>query len=277
MDPADAPLGWPVGVYNPVKKYHSTPYPEISPSLPALSSRGKKVLITGGGAGIGLAISNAFATAGASKITIIGRTLSSLESIKASIEERASGTKVTIYAASLTDYAAVTAMFNAERAAHGEFDIVVLCAGYLQSAGSALAVTNEDYANSFDLNVHANINAVRQYLKVPSTPEKPKTIVDISTSVTHAPSPVMAIYHVTKSAFSYYMAQLDLEFRDAGLKIFSVHPGTVWTGMALRAGLKETDLPFDHGMGILSADNLWEHILIIKYSGPSWSICCLGC
>ena len=38
------------------KKWHSEPYPYISPTRPELSARGKNVIVTGGGTGIGNAI-----------------------------------------------------------------------------------------------------------------------------------------------------------------------------------------------------------------------------
>lgn len=55
------------------KIFHHEPYDEISPSRPDLSVKGKSVIITGGGTGIGKAIAKAYAQAGASSIAIIGR------------------------------------------------------------------------------------------------------------------------------------------------------------------------------------------------------------
>lgn len=247
-------LGWPTGGYSPIEKYHSQPYAAISPTLPALSAVGKNVLITGGGSGIGFAIMKAFATAGASHITIIGRTATLLESAKLSIESFAPMTNISTYAISLTDHDAVKSMFASERSLYGEFDVVILCAGYLHTMGSALDISDEDYHNSFDLNVHGNIHLTQQYLQVKPTIEKPKTVVDISSGAVHNHTLIMATYAITKIAFSTYLSHLDLEFRDVGLRTFSVHPGSVYTGMPQRAGMKESDVPFDHGMFRLVTD-----------------------
>ncbi|CAI6335586.1 unnamed protein product [Periconia digitata] len=64
------------------KTYHHTPSPTISPSRPALSASGKSILITGGGAGMGVQNALAFAEAGASHIALLGRRLEPLLSTK---------------------------------------------------------------------------------------------------------------------------------------------------------------------------------------------------
>jgi FlaA1/EpsC-like NDP-sugar epimerase len=64
---------------------HKTSYPAINPSSIRLSAKGKVVLITGGGQGIGLSIALAFSKASASHIVIIGRNQITLTAAQSTI------------------------------------------------------------------------------------------------------------------------------------------------------------------------------------------------
>src|SRR5436853_4402909 len=114
--------------------WHNATYPDIDPSQPGLSVAGKTVLITGGGRGIGARMAHAFAKAGASVIGITGRTESSLQATKASIEREApEGTRVLALTADVIDEAAINAAFAAVKDASENkqgIDIAVLNAGY---------------------------------------------------------------------------------------------------------------------------------------------------
>lgn len=55
---------------SPVKEWHNDTYASIDPSRPELFAIGKKVVITGGGHGIGRGTAIAFAQAGAAAIAI---------------------------------------------------------------------------------------------------------------------------------------------------------------------------------------------------------------
>ena len=58
---------------SPTKVWHDTAYDAISAKRPELSAKGKSVLVTGGGTGIGAETAYVFASAGASRIALFGR------------------------------------------------------------------------------------------------------------------------------------------------------------------------------------------------------------
>lgn len=64
--------------------WRNAPYPAIDPTRPELSTniKGKTVVVTGGGAGIGARVAHAFAKAGATQIAILGRTEKTLKANK---------------------------------------------------------------------------------------------------------------------------------------------------------------------------------------------------
>lgn len=112
---------------SPTKKWHRDTYAAISPSNPALSVKGKKVVISGGGYGIGREDVLAFAEAGAAEIAILGRKEGPLNETKQLSEQKFPNTKVSIFVADITDPVPVKAA--AEQ--FGMWDILILNAGYM--------------------------------------------------------------------------------------------------------------------------------------------------
>lgn len=130
-----------------VPTWHNTPYDAISPSLPALSCAGQTVVITGGGRGIGVAIAKAFADAGAARLILLGRTLSTLEETKRLISERGAKTEVHVYAVDILDAAEVKKI----AAETGSWDVLVGNAGYLSTPKSMLDSDPADWWKSFEV------------------------------------------------------------------------------------------------------------------------------
>ena len=125
---------------SPVQTFHRDTYAAINPTRPELSAKGKRIVVTGGGYGIGREIVNAFAQAGASTIAIMGRNEKPLQETKKIVEEAFPTTKVEVYIADVTNPEPV------EKAAQsfGQWDVLILNAGYLP--GKAV-VTGNGQAN----------------------------------------------------------------------------------------------------------------------------------
>jgi NAD(P)-dependent dehydrogenase (short-subunit alcohol dehydrogenase family) len=93
----------------------------------AATLAGRHALITGGGTGIGAAIAQALAGAGAA-VSLAGRRATVLQAVAARLPEA----KAII--ADVTSEADVAAMVEAARAAHGPIDILIANAGAAESA-----------------------------------------------------------------------------------------------------------------------------------------------
>ena len=106
-------------------EWHNDTYPSIDPSNPALSAKGKTVIVTGGGRGIGPEFARAFAQAGAAHVALLGRTQGTLTKAKDAIGVDFPSTKVTTHAADVADEVAV------RKAAEevGPWDVLILNAG----------------------------------------------------------------------------------------------------------------------------------------------------
>ncbi|KAL9092348.1 MAG: hypothetical protein Q9165_004523, partial [Trypethelium subeluteriae] len=115
---------------------HRTPYPEIDPSKAEFSARGKKVIITGASGGLGKAIAEAWAIAGAEAILLTGRRLDALNEIAAKIKEtaRPMTLKILVVPADVTSEVSVQELFTIAKKEIGTFDVLINDAGTLNYA-----------------------------------------------------------------------------------------------------------------------------------------------
>jgi NAD(P)-dependent dehydrogenase (short-subunit alcohol dehydrogenase family) len=133
----------------PVTEWHNDTYAAIDPSRPELSVRGKTVVITGGGTGIGRETVRAFALAGAAKIHILGRTKSNLEETKQIIEKDVQSASVTTHAADVTDEKVIKEV----AATIGAWDVLVSNAGYLSKGSAIKDVDVQDWWLGMEVNL----------------------------------------------------------------------------------------------------------------------------
>src|SRR5437899_9505867 len=135
------------------KTWHNTAYAAIDPTRPELSAKGKVVVVTGGGSGIGPVIVDDFAKAGATKIAIIGRTEKSLLATKSSIEEKYPESTVLAGVADVSDAVAVERVFSEIKTQFGAIDILVSNAGYLPNIISVKTTPVDEWFKGYEVNV----------------------------------------------------------------------------------------------------------------------------
>ena len=235
-----------MAIQSPTKAYHTTAYPAISPSLPALSSKGKNIVITGGGSGIGSEIAKAFAQSGASSIALLGRTEDSLLQTKREIESSSKTTQVSTYVADITDPIALEQSLKTHAQNHGgELHVLVANAGFLPSNGSIFDSDPEDWYNGFEINVKGTFNLLRAFLPHAT---KDAVVLNTSSAVIQMPFvPGMSSYTASKLAAAKVYEYFNYEHPE--LFVLSVHPGTVKTSMSDKAlGEKAGPaIPYDDG------------------------------
>jgi NAD(P)-dependent dehydrogenase (short-subunit alcohol dehydrogenase family) len=235
-----------MAIQSPTKTYHTTAYPAINPSIPALSSKGKNIVITGGGSGIGSEIARAFAQSGASSIALLGRTEYSLLQTKREIESSSKTTQVSIYVADITSSIALAQRLKSHAQNHGgELHVLVANAGFLPSNGSIFDSDPEDWYNGFEINVKGTFNLLRAFLPHAT---KGAVVLNTSSAVIQMPFvPGMSSYTASKLAAAKVYEYLHYEYPE--LFVLSVHPGTVKTSMSDKAlGEKAgPGIPYDDG------------------------------
>ena len=132
----------------PVTNFHTSTYPSIDPKRPELSVKGKTVIITGAGAGIGREIAIEFALAGPKDIHVIGRTKSTLEETKSIIAKQAPNVPIVVHIADVADEVAIAKAAKAI----GPWDIFVNNAGYLPKKAIVTEADTKDWWQSFEVN-----------------------------------------------------------------------------------------------------------------------------
>jgi NADP-dependent 3-hydroxy acid dehydrogenase YdfG len=131
----------------PVTEYHMTTYPAIDPRRPELSVKGKTVVITGAGAGIGQETAKEFGLAGSKELHLIGRTKATLEETKSAIQKEAPKVAVTIHIADVADEDAI------ERAAKavGSWDVFVHNAGFLAKRSDVTKADTKEWWKTYEV------------------------------------------------------------------------------------------------------------------------------
>ncbi|KAL6835992.1 hypothetical protein J3E69DRAFT_361334 [Trichoderma sp. SZMC 28015] len=221
-----------VNVPTYTKKFHHEPYEAISPTRPELSTKGKNVVITGGGGEIGAAIALTFAQSGASSIALLGRTEATLLKSKQAIDSKYPETTVHIITADVADEASVTAALSKFASVAGKkLDILVANAAVLPDPGTLLGTESSLWWSGFEINVRGQFNLVRAFVPLA---EKNATVINVTSSVAQFPFvPGSSSYHGSKLAgvkiFDY------LHFENSDLRVLQFHPGVVQSSMSQKS------------------------------------------
>lgn len=226
--------------------WHNTTYPALNPTQPHLSVSGKAILITGGGRGIGAEAARSFASAGAAYITLTGRTLSTLEATKTSLERDFPQTQILVAAGDVTDAASMESAFAALSQANGGHgvDICIHNAGYLAAPERLADADTADWWACFSTNVLGSFVVARAFLKHMNAAAERPVFVGLSSAVVALPPwPKYTGYHISKFAQSRFLEALAVE--ESGIRVMQVHPGAVETDMGKKSFEGGVELPID--------------------------------
>ena len=110
-----------------------------------------------------------------------------------------------------------------------------------------MELPSEELSASFETNLLANANLVREFLSKTPEPnsEEEKIILDISTMAAHLLLPEIGAYGASKLAFTQWLAQVQQDTADKGVRTHSFHPGAVFTDAVKAFGMKEDSFPWN--------------------------------
>jgi NAD(P)-dependent dehydrogenase (short-subunit alcohol dehydrogenase family) len=227
---------------SPTAKWHDTTYPSLSPTRPELSAKGKTILITGGGSGIGAETARYFAEAGASRIILLGRREQPLLDTKASIEHKFAGVEVLIAPTDVTKKGDVDTAF-AKLVGDGKIDVLVSGAAVIGPQDPVATVDGEKFLKAINTNLGGSLYVAQAFLCHAS---KNAVAIDINSNAAHVNfGPGFACYNVAKLAV--FRLWDSLGFANPDLSVFHIQPGIVNTDMNKEAGGVKAVGFEDHG------------------------------
>lgn len=216
---------------SPTKKWHSNTYESLSPTRPELSAKGKTVIVTGGGTGIGAETARYFAQAGASRIAILGRREQPLLDTKALIERESAGVEVFVASTDVTNKAEVETAFS-KFVGNGKIHVLVTNAAMIGPQDPVGDVDGEKFLDSIHKNLKGSLNVAQTFLRYAATDA---VVIDVNSSAAHVNfTPEFTAYSVAKIAV--FRLWNSLGFAHPEISIFHIQPGVVDTAMNREAG-----------------------------------------
>jgi gluconate 5-dehydrogenase len=195
-------------------------------SLSLFDLTGRRALITGAGRGIGLALAQGLARAGA-EVVLNGRDLDRLDQAAASI--RAEGLAARTLPFDVTDRAAVIAAIDGFEAEGNAIDILVNNAGIQHRAP-----LHDFPAEAWDRVIATNLTAVftvAQAVARHMIPRGRGRIINIASLMSALARPTVAPYTATKGAVSNLTKGMAADWARLGLNCNAIGPGYIATEM----------------------------------------------
>ncbi len=197
---------------------------------------GKTALVTGAGKGLGKAIALALAGEGVN-LGLLARTEKDLAAVAAEAKKINENIRVSWAVADVGERQSVQAAVSKVKADLGDIHILVNNAG-IGKFGKFLELDVADWEEIIRINLLGPYYLIREIL-----PEMKRRqsgdIVNISSSAGLKGAPVTSAYSASKFGLNGLSESLMLEVRKENIRVFTMTPSTIATGMAI--GLQLTD------------------------------------
>jgi NAD(P)-dependent dehydrogenase (short-subunit alcohol dehydrogenase family) len=188
----------------------------------------KIVVVTGASRGIGLAVSQAFAAAGA--FVVAGARNDSPE-----LQALSAAGSATFVAADLSTPEGPRTLVEAA-AARGGVDVLVNNTGAVATRfGGILSVTDEEWDAALAVNFMSAVRTTREALPHMLARGGGAVVMIGSVNAT-LPEPNIVDYSATKAALASYAKSLSKEFGPKGIRVNTISPGPVSTDLWLAEG-----------------------------------------
>ncbi|MEM2122510.1 MAG: SDR family NAD(P)-dependent oxidoreductase [Candidatus Bathyarchaeia archaeon] len=190
-----------------------------------LKLKGKKVIVTGGGSGIGEAIAVHFAKEGA-KVMVVGRTLEKLRRTLEKIREE--GGSAICMVCDVSRKKDVDTMVSGALQKLGQVDILVNNAG-IAPVTPFLSITEEEWDEVIDINLKGCFLCSQAVAKLMIERNKGGNIINISSISGFNPVSRTSVYSVSKAGVITLTRVMAMELAPYKIRVNAVAPGTIDT------------------------------------------------
>jgi NAD(P)-dependent dehydrogenase (short-subunit alcohol dehydrogenase family) len=206
--------------------------------------KGRTVVVTGGGNGIGREVVLEALRRGARVAAVDLRE----DSLRHTSELAAAGDRLATFVVDVTDRDAVHALPARVESTLGPADIVVHVAGIIQPFVRLADLDEVAIQRVIDVNLYGTLNVVRAFL--PTLLTRPEAhLANVASMGAFLPVPGQAVYGASKAAVKLLTEALYAELLDTSVGVTLVLPGAVATdittnsGVAAPAGVTLDDAP----------------------------------
>jgi NADP-dependent 3-hydroxy acid dehydrogenase YdfG len=222
---------------------------------------GQTALVTGGGSGIGLAVTRLFLAAGAT-VAITGR---DAEKLRRAAESLAAGDRLYYQAADLADAAEAEALVRAASARLGRIDILVNNAGMNIKERSFRELTPATWRRMVGANLDSAFHCILAVMPQ-MRQRRSGLIININSIAGKRSNPLGGLaYNAAKFGLRALALGLAAEEKGSGVRVSSIYPGEVDTPILEH---RPAPLSAEHRQHILQPEDVAAAVLFIATLPP---------
>lgn len=196
----------------------------------------KRILITGGSAGIGKAMVKEFSKRDVTDIAVMGRTGEKLDEL----EREFPSVKFLKIQGDVSQVKDIKDAVNAVKDEWGTLDILINNAGVV-SAGALDEISDEDVINQVNVNVTGLVLMTKYFLPLLKQSQD-GAIMNISSGLGYIAMPFYSVYAATKSAVKHFSEAMRRELIHYPIHVMTVYPTATDTSMMKSAGVDSDDM-----------------------------------
>ncbi len=201
----------------------------MSDVFEAFRLTGRGALVTGAASGIGAAIADVLAAAGA-RVALADVDRPGAEAVAERI--RASGADARAFRCDVSKRSDVDELVSAAHSAFGRLDVLCNVAG-VPSDGPLAAASEAEFDRVLAINLKGVLFGCQAALRV-MTPRRSGSIVNVTSAVIDSPAPGYGLYAISKAGVASLTQTLALEAGPLGVRVNALAPGATLTAFTSR-------------------------------------------